>query len=76
MTGHTTDEEVNASGDVRLDNPGWVLPNKDDYQLYPAARYTPSYNKDVTVTVDGVSGFNVVNPSDPCQRLQLFNGSG
>ena len=65
VTGQTTDERINAANDVRLDNAGWVLPNTEDYQLYPVARYAPSYNKNLSVSVDNVVSFNVVNPANP-----------
>lgn len=65
VTGHTTEQKINASNDVRLDNSGWVLPNREEYQLYPVARYAPSYNKNVKVSIDGVSSFNVVNQETP-----------
>lgn len=65
VTGHTTEQAINAKNDVRLDNAGWVLPNTEDYQTYPVARYTPSYNKNVSVSVDGVSSFKVVDPANP-----------
>lgn len=41
VTGHTTEQAINAANDVRLDNSGWVLPNRAEYQLYPVARYSP-----------------------------------
>ena len=33
--------------------------------LYPVARYSPSYNKSKTVSIDGVSSFKVVDPANP-----------
>ena len=65
VTGHTTEQAINAQDDVRLDNRGWVLPNTEAYQTYPVARYSPSYNKTLSVSVDGVSSFSVVDPADP-----------
>ena len=65
VTGHTTEQAINAANDVRLDNSGWVLPNRAEYQLYPVARYSPSYNKSKTVSIDGVSSFKVVDPANP-----------
>ena len=67
VTGHTTEQAINAQNDVRLDNSGWVLPNTEEYQTYPVARYSPSYNKTLSVSVDGVSSFNVVDPADPAR---------
>ncbi len=65
VTGHTTEEDINAANDVRLNNSGWVLPNREEYQVYPVARYSPSYNKNQKVSIDGVSSFSVVNQSEP-----------
>lgn len=65
VTGHTTEQAINAAQDVRLDNSGWVLPNREEYQCYPVARYSPAYNKTKTVSVDGIASFKVVDPSDP-----------
>lgn len=50
---------------VRMDNRGWVLPNAAGYHCYPAARYTPRYNRTRTVTVDGHSSFEIVDGEDP-----------
>lgn len=65
VTGHTKEQAINAANDVRLDNAGWVLPNREEYQLYPVARYSPSYNKNKQVSIDGVSSFKVVDPQNP-----------
>ena len=65
VTGHTKEQAINAANDVRLDNSGWVLPNREEYQLYPVARYSPSYNKSKQVSVDGISSFKVVDPENP-----------
>ena len=65
VTGHTKEQAINAANDVRLDNAGWVLPNREEYQLYPVARYSPSYNKSKQVSIDGVSSFKVVDPQNP-----------
>lgn len=54
-----------AETDVRMDNRGWVLPDAPGYHCYPAARYTPHYNRTKTVTVDGHSSFEVVDPDAP-----------
>lgn len=67
VTGNSQEEPVNAgAGNVRLDNLGWVLPNREEYQKYPARRFAPSYVKDRAVCVDGHSEFRVVNPDKPC----------
>lgn len=54
-----------AETDVRMDNRGWVLPNASGYHCYPAARYTPHYNRTKTVTVDGHSCFEIADPEAP-----------
>lgn len=68
VTGHTTEQTINAVNDVRLDNSGWVLPNRDEYQCYPVARYSPAYNKNKNVTIDGISSFKVVDPNSPTRN--------
>lgn len=65
VTGHTKEQAINAANDVRLDNSGWVLPNREEYQTYPVARYSPSYNKSKQISIDGVSSFKVVDPENP-----------
>lgn len=73
VTGNSDEELlVAAETNVRLDNRNWVLPNKDNYTKYPAKRYTPSYVKDYEVSVDGKSGFRIVNPENPV-RLNPAN---
>lgn len=73
VTGMQKSEEVTAKEpNVRLDNRGWVLPDTEAYQKYPAKRYTPSYKKDKKVTVDGHSWFCVVDPENPV-RLNEAN---
>lgn len=68
VTGNSSGEAVNGGeGNVRLDNTGWVLPDKEAYQRYPARRYTPSYVRDKTVTVDGYSDFQIVGQEEPCR---------
>lgn len=51
--------------DVRMDNRGWVLPNAPGWHCYPAARYTPHYNRTKTVTADGHSFFEIADPDAP-----------
>lgn len=66
VTGNSSKPLLTAEeGNVRLDNRGWVLPDTEEYQCYPPKRYTPSYRKDERVTVDGHSGFYIVNQKDP-----------
>jgi len=76
VTGNSTSEEFvpaeGAPANVRLDNTNWVLPAKEPYQLYPAKRYLPSYNRTRKVSVDGHSNFHIVDPEQPC-RVNLAN---
>ncbi|MEI2397522.1 hypothetical protein NYE33_32190 [Paenibacillus sp. FSL R10-2199] len=76
VTGNSTGEELIAARDaapnVRLDQPNWVLPAKESYQVYPARRYLPAFNRARKVSADGVSAFNVVDPEQPC-RLNPAN---
>lgn len=66
VTGHGASENFPArEPDVRMDNRGWVLPNAPGWHCYPAARYTPHYNRTKVVTVDGHSTFEIVVPETP-----------
>lgn len=66
VTGNSAQELLHAKeGNVRLDNTNWVLPNTDDYEKYPAKRYTPSYNRNQIVSIDGHSEFEIVNQENP-----------
>ena len=65
VTGHSADETLYLQGDVRLDHPEWILPNQKGYPFYPVTRYTPSYNKNHSVSVDGITSFSVVDPMNP-----------
>lgn len=68
VTGNSLEELVEAEdGNVRLDNKNWVLPNREEYQKYPAKRYIPSYIRDKSVTIDGHSEFQIVNQEEPCR---------
>lgn len=71
VTGNSTEDDIippkDAEPNVRLDNPNWVLPCTEPYQVYPAKRYTPSYNRTRQVTVDGKSLFNIVDQDNPCR---------
>ena len=72
VTGNSKEELVRSKDNVRLDNTGWVLPDTEDYQCYPARRYTPSYNYTRKVTVDGHSYFNIIDEQNPV-RLNPAN---
>jgi len=71
VTGNSESETFvpaeDAAPNVRLDNTNWVLPAKEPYQLYPAKRYLPSYNRTRKVSVDGHSFFQIVDPEQPCK---------
>lgn len=67
VTGNSEEDYLDATDNVRLDNTGWVLPNREEYSVYPVARYAPSYNRNTEVTVDGVSTFNVVDAEEPAR---------
>lgn len=56
-----------ADANVRLDDREWVLPNERAYHCYPARRYAPHYNRTKTVTVDGHSSFDIVDPDHPVE---------
>ncbi len=66
VTGNSTSQTYPAyATNVRLDNPGWVLPATEDYHYYPAKRYAPHYNRTKKVTVDGYSFFDIVDEENP-----------
>ena len=62
---HTSDEISAPAPNVRLDNPGFVIPDAPAYERYPAVRCKPSYNRDKIVSIDGISSFAIVNPVTP-----------
>ncbi len=76
ITGNSDQEDLIPTGDaapnVRLDQPHWVLPAKEPYQLYPAKRYLPAYNRTRKVSADGCSYFYIVDSEHPC-RLNPAN---
>ena len=68
VTGNASSSAYPASDtDVRLDDRSWVLPNERAYHCYPARRYAPHYNRTKTVTVDGHSSFEIVDPHNPVE---------
>jgi polygalacturonase len=73
VTGNsTTNEAVNSSNDVRLDDPGFVLPNLAKYGSWPATRYIPSYTKNTTAPIGGGSNVTIVNQTAPT-RLNAYS---
>ena len=65
VTGISAEDSFPVTDDVRLENPGWVLPCGNDYHSYPPKRYTPRYNREKTVTVDGYSSFKILDQKNP-----------
>jgi len=65
--GSTSSEYPLTEPDVRLDDKKWVLPNDTACQCCPAKRYAPHYNRNKTVTADGHSFFEIVDPEHPVQ---------
>ncbi len=54
VTGSSTDQNVMAANNVRLDDTGWILPNlPDGYGSYPPARYIPSYDRSTPISIAG-----------------------
>ncbi|MCH9276862.1 right-handed parallel beta-helix repeat-containing protein [Bifidobacterium amazonense] len=71
VTGLTSDDVVAPDGDVRLDMPRWILPDRDGYDRYPARRFAPAYRR---IRMDAGNGgmLDVVDPHDPL-RLNPAN---
>ena len=69
VTGSNASNALPAPVSVRLDDPGWVLPNATDmYGSWQARRYIPSYNKTKSVSISGASTpFRIVDPDSPAQ---------
>lgn len=76
VTGNSTGDDfipgADAPPNVRLDQTHWVLPAKEPYQVYPARRYLPSYNRTRKVSADGAASFYIVDPEQPL-RLNPAN---
>ena len=64
---------MSGADEVRLEKREWILPRRQEYHSYPPRRYTPQYNREQTVTVDGYSSFKVVDPANPtvCNPVNL-----
>jgi hypothetical protein len=67
VTGNGGSQYVSPSGDVRVDNPQYILPNLPaQYGYFPPSRYAPSYDQSLTVPIGGgVSATGIVNQTDP-----------
>ncbi len=67
VTGYTDSDSFPAQNDIRLDAPGWILPNREGWQRYPALRGAPCYRRTKEVTVDHCSAFQITDPDSPVQ---------
>jgi polygalacturonase len=67
VTGSSTSNAFPGPASVRLDDPGWVLPNVPNvYGSWPPRRFIPSYNKTKTVTISGAATpIRIVDPDSP-----------
>lgn len=65
VTGISAGDDLPMKNDIRLEKPEWILPRRKVYHSYPPKRYTPQYNRERNVTVDGYSSFQIVEQSDP-----------
>ncbi len=67
VTGTTTSNAFPGPPSVRLDDPGWVLPNLPNvYGSWPAHRFIPSYNKTKSITISGAATpVRIVDPESP-----------
>ncbi len=66
VTGYNASSEYPLmESDIRLEHKEWILPCETSYHCYPAARYSPSYNRTKTVTVDGHAFFEIIDAEDP-----------
>lgn len=64
VTGLGSEGKFAPIGDVRLDQPEWVLPNKKDMGIYPIRRFAPSYRTQRVELSDG-NWVNVVDADNP-----------
>ncbi len=68
VTGTSASDALPGPANVRLDDPGWVLPKTTEvYGSWPARRYIPSYNKTKAVAIAGSAAtpFRIVDPDSP-----------
>jgi hypothetical protein len=67
VTGTSPSEALPGPANVRLDDPGWVLPNATAvFGSWPPRRYIPSYSKSRDVTISGASTvIRIVDPDSP-----------
>ncbi len=69
VTGTSASNALPAPATVRLDDPGWVLPNTTNvYGSWQPRRYIPSYNKTKAISISGsATPFRIVDPDSPTQ---------
>ena len=68
VTGISAKDDVAPANNVRLNDPGWVLPNTAAYGKYPPMRYVPAYDKTAPVPIGGATHpFTIVNPAAPAR---------
>jgi polygalacturonase len=67
VTGSSLSNALPGPANVRLDDPGWVLPNIPNvYGSWQPIRYIPSYNKTKLISIPGASTpFRIVDPDSP-----------
>lgn len=79
VTGNSKDETFPAgTGNVRLDQTNWILPDNPNYRCYPARRFKPSYNKTKQVCIDGIHSFSIVDDKNPAKinEANIFHRDG
>lgn len=69
VTGTSVSNALTAPATVRIDDPGWVLPNTPTvYGSWQPRRYVPSYNKTKVISIAGATTpFRIVDPDSPTQ---------
>ena len=69
VTGTSASNALPSPVSVRLDDPGWVLPNATNvYGSWQPRRYIPSYSKTKVISVSGATTpFRIVDPDSPTQ---------
>lgn len=69
VTGNSADTALNPSGNVRLSNTGWVLPDDARWTSYPAQGYMPTYNYDAKgATMSNGVTVQTVDQDDPVRQ--------
>lgn len=65
VTGNSKETAYPTQNDVRLDQENWVLPADSHFHTYSAKRFSPHYNRERIVSVDGHSAFRIVDETNP-----------